>query len=233
MTKKSIIIIESLVRSGISGLMMQIFLWQGAQQSTSMGLSEEEISGIGFRHFELLKSSKQFTFLLGLITELHRVCEIKFPGKNEDAEEDKYLIRGGFSHQLLISAGENSTWESREEECSVKKFSDEGRVSLVLEGKHRKVNRAHWIITAVCCIRNEDLSKHYGHGIAQLNALINMLLGELTPGDHQNIMTMCTIDVHARDVVATLIAHKCNKKYEANDSSVQETRLVSFDKIGL
>uniref|UniRef100_A0A8D2LWB2 AAA+ ATPase domain-containing protein n=1 Tax=Varanus komodoensis TaxID=61221 RepID=A0A8D2LWB2_VARKO len=44
--------------------------------------------------------------------------------------------------------------------------------------------------------------------IAQLNALINMLLGELTPGDRQKIMTMCTIDVHARDVVAKLIAQK-------------------------
>ncbi|KAM4897540.1 uncharacterized protein FYW23_005302 isoform 1-T2 [Sylvia borin] len=44
--------------------------------------------------------------------------------------------------------------------------------------------------------------------IAQLNALINMQLGELTPGDHQNIMTICTIDEHARDVVATLIAQK-------------------------
>ncbi|XP_064574342.1 dynein axonemal heavy chain 11-like isoform X2 [Zonotrichia leucophrys gambelii] len=44
--------------------------------------------------------------------------------------------------------------------------------------------------------------------IAQLNALINMLLRELTPGDHQNIMTICTIDVHARDVVATVIAQK-------------------------
>uniref|UniRef100_A0A8C5QH48 AAA+ ATPase domain-containing protein n=1 Tax=Leptobrachium leishanense TaxID=445787 RepID=A0A8C5QH48_9ANUR len=44
--------------------------------------------------------------------------------------------------------------------------------------------------------------------IAQLNALINMLLGELTPVDRQKIMTVCTIDVHARDVVAKLIAHK-------------------------
>ncbi|XP_031759446.1 dynein heavy chain 11, axonemal [Xenopus tropicalis] len=44
--------------------------------------------------------------------------------------------------------------------------------------------------------------------IAQLNALINMLLGELSAGDRQKIMTMCTIDVHARDVVAKLIAHK-------------------------
>lgn len=44
--------------------------------------------------------------------------------------------------------------------------------------------------------------------IAQLNALINMLLGELTPGVRQKIMTICTIDVHARDVVAKLIAQK-------------------------
>ncbi|XP_043921477.1 dynein axonemal heavy chain 11 [Protopterus annectens] len=44
--------------------------------------------------------------------------------------------------------------------------------------------------------------------ITQLNALINLLLGELTPGDRQKIMTICTIDVHARDVVAKLVAQK-------------------------
>ncbi|XP_075466168.1 dynein axonemal heavy chain 11-like [Ascaphus truei] len=44
--------------------------------------------------------------------------------------------------------------------------------------------------------------------IAQLTALINMLLGELAPADRQKIMTICTIDVHARDVVAKLIAQK-------------------------
>lgn len=35
-----------------------------------------------------------------------------------------------------------------------------------------------------------------------------MLLGDLTPGDRQKIMTVCTIDVHARDVVASLITQK-------------------------
>lgn len=35
-----------------------------------------------------------------------------------------------------------------------------------------------------------------------------MLLGDLTPGDRQKIMTVCTIDVHARDVVANLITQK-------------------------
>uniref|UniRef100_A0A8C0G3E5 Dynein axonemal heavy chain 11 n=1 Tax=Chelonoidis abingdonii TaxID=106734 RepID=A0A8C0G3E5_CHEAB len=41
--------------------------------------------------------------------------------------------------------------------------------------------------------------------IAQLNALIALLLGELASGERQKIMTICTIDVHARDVVAKLV----------------------------
>ncbi|XP_051008480.1 dynein axonemal heavy chain 11 [Acomys russatus] len=44
--------------------------------------------------------------------------------------------------------------------------------------------------------------------ISQLNTLITLLLGELLPGDRQKIMTVCTIDVHARDVVAKLISQK-------------------------
>ncbi|TKS81941.1 Dynein heavy chain 17, axonemal [Collichthys lucidus] len=44
--------------------------------------------------------------------------------------------------------------------------------------------------------------------ISQLNLLIGMLLGELSSGDRQKIMTICTIDVHARDIVASLIAQK-------------------------
>jgi dynein heavy chain, axonemal len=44
--------------------------------------------------------------------------------------------------------------------------------------------------------------------IAQLNSLIELLLGDLTPGDRQKIMTICTIDVHSRDVVAKMIVQK-------------------------
>lgn len=44
--------------------------------------------------------------------------------------------------------------------------------------------------------------------IQQLNALIGHLLTDLNGGDRQKIMTICTIDVHARDVVAKLIATK-------------------------
>jgi dynein heavy chain len=35
-----------------------------------------------------------------------------------------------------------------------------------------------------------------------------MLIGQLTPGDRQKIMTLCTVDVHNRDVVAKLITQK-------------------------
>ncbi|XP_051263753.1 dynein axonemal heavy chain 11 isoform X2 [Dicentrarchus labrax] len=44
--------------------------------------------------------------------------------------------------------------------------------------------------------------------ISQLNLLIGLLLGELSSGDRQKIMTICTIDVHARDIVASLITQK-------------------------
>ncbi|VDM26097.1 unnamed protein product, partial [Hydatigera taeniaeformis] len=44
--------------------------------------------------------------------------------------------------------------------------------------------------------------------ITQLNALITLLVGELSPQERQKVMTICTIDVHNRDVVARLISQK-------------------------
>ena len=44
--------------------------------------------------------------------------------------------------------------------------------------------------------------------IGQLRALIEALISNLTKGDRQKIMTICTIDVHARDVVQKLIVNK-------------------------
>ncbi|KAM6469113.1 dynein axonemal heavy chain 9 [Liasis olivaceus] len=48
----------------------------------------------------------------------------------------------------------------------------------------------------------------YKKEVTQLNTLITMLIGQLSKGDRQKIMTICTIDVHARDVVAKMIAQK-------------------------
>ena len=52
------------------------------------------------------------------------------------------------------------------------------------------------------------IKDYYKKQIAQLNNLITLLLGSLTKGDRQKIMTICTIDVHSRDVVGKLIASK-------------------------
>ncbi|KAI7797195.1 putative dynein heavy chain 9, partial [Triplophysa rosa] len=52
------------------------------------------------------------------------------------------------------------------------------------------------------------MKEYYKKQVSQLNTLITMLIGQLTPGDRQKVMTICTIDVHARDVVAKIIAQK-------------------------
>uniref|UniRef100_A0A8C4GZ62 Dynein heavy chain 9, axonemal n=1 Tax=Dicentrarchus labrax TaxID=13489 RepID=A0A8C4GZ62_DICLA len=52
------------------------------------------------------------------------------------------------------------------------------------------------------------LKEYYKKQVSQLNTLISMLIGQLTPGDRQKVMTICTIDVHARDVVAKMNAQK-------------------------
>ncbi len=52
------------------------------------------------------------------------------------------------------------------------------------------------------------MKEFYRKQVSQLNTLISMLIGQLTPGDRQKVMTICTIDVHARDVVAKIIAQK-------------------------
>ncbi|XP_044152524.1 dynein axonemal heavy chain 9 [Bufo gargarizans] len=52
------------------------------------------------------------------------------------------------------------------------------------------------------------MKEYYKKQVNQLNTLITMLIGQLSKGDRQKIMTICTIDVHARDVVSKIIAQK-------------------------
>ncbi|KAK7067107.1 hypothetical protein SK128_011277 [Halocaridina rubra] len=58
------------------------------------------------------------------------------------------------------------------------------------------------------------LRDYYRKQVQQLNALISLLLGELTKQQRQKIMTICTIDVHARDVVARLISGRVESAAE-------------------
>jgi dynein heavy chain len=45
---------------------------------------------------------------------------------------------------------------------------------------------------------------------AQLAELIDLINGPLSKNDRKKLITLCTIDVHARDVVARLIAQRCD-----------------------
>ena len=53
-----------------------------------------------------------------------------------------------------------------------------------------------------------SLKHYYKKQIGQLNHLITLLLGNLSKGDRQKVMTICTIDVHSRDVVSKMITQK-------------------------
>ncbi|XP_067860662.1 dynein axonemal heavy chain 17-like [Heptranchias perlo] len=44
--------------------------------------------------------------------------------------------------------------------------------------------------------------------VSQLNSLITLLIGNLTVEERQKIMTICTVEVHARDVVSKMITTK-------------------------
>lgn len=49
--------------------------------------------------------------------------------------------------------------------------------------------------------------------ITQLNELIDLLLGDLTKGERQKVNTICTIDVHCRDVVAKMVQQKIESAF--------------------
>lgn len=57
-----------------------------------------------------------------------------------------------------------------------------------------------------------SMKEYHRKQVSQLNTLISMLVGHLSPGDRQKVMTICTIDVHARDVVAKIIAQKVRRQ---------------------
>jgi dynein heavy chain len=53
-----------------------------------------------------------------------------------------------------------------------------------------------------------SLKDYYKKQCAQLTALITLIQGQLSGADRQMIMAVCTLDVHARDIVAKLVAEK-------------------------
>ncbi|KAJ8736094.1 hypothetical protein PYW08_006750 [Mythimna loreyi] len=65
------------------------------------------------------------------------------------------------------------------------------------------------------------LKDYYKKQLSQLSTLISLLIGELTKQDRQKIMTICTIDVHSRDVVSKMI----QAKVEAGSAFMWQSQL--------
>ena len=74
-----------------------------------------------------------------------------------------------------------------------------------------------------------SMRDYYRKQVLQLNSLIALLLGKLSKQQRQKIMTVCTIDVHARDVVSRLIAQKVDSASEFAWQSQLRHRLVNGD----
>ena len=60
-------------------------------------------------------------------------------------------------------------------------------------------------ISALNRQRRPPLQDVYDRQVAQLVDLIELINGELTRNERKKLITLCTIDVHARDVVQRLI----------------------------
>lgn len=58
--------------------------------------------------------------------------------------------------------------------------------------------------------------------IVQLNALINLLLGQLNDQDREKITTLCLIDLHARDVISKMLSLKV-MNHPLRNHSIDET----------
>lgn len=59
---------------------------------------------------------------------------------------------------------------------------------------------------------NEDALKlEYDKQVSQLSDLIDLINGELTSLERKKLITLCTIDVHARDVVQRLIDERAEE----------------------
>ena len=74
------------------------------------------------------------------------------------------------------------------------------------------------------------LKDYYKKQIAQLNNLITLLLGTLSVGERQKVMTICTIDVHSRDVVSKMIQNKIESAFAFSWQSQLRHRWDEIEK---
>ena len=79
---------------------------------------------------------------------------------------------------------------------------------------------------------SNELREYNKKQIVQLNTLISLLLGHLNDQDREKITTLCLIDLHARDVVAKMLALKVIQAGMRNSAKLLFRLKISMNSHG-
>nr|CAI5851783.1 unnamed protein product [Callosobruchus analis] len=184
---------------------------------------------------DVLSNGNQPELVVKHLTKLFdSVAKLDF-GKNEDNTLDKTII-GMYAkdgeyvrfNQTTSCEGPVEVWLNRVQDsmrCSIRLYIGDGVLS------YEEKPRDQWLFdfpaqVSLCGTQiwwttevniafsrleegyDNALRDYYKKQVSQLSTLISLLLGDLSKQDRQKIMTICTIDVHSRDVVGKLIQMK-------------------------
>ncbi|CAH1986860.1 unnamed protein product [Acanthoscelides obtectus] len=184
---------------------------------------------------DVLSNGNQPELVVKHLTKLFdSIAKLNF-GKKEDNTLDKSII-GMYAkdgeyvqfNQTTSCDGPVEVWLNRVQDsmrCSIRLYIGDGVLS------YEEKPRDQWLFdfpaqVSLCGTQiwwttevniafsrleegyDNALRDYYKKQVSQLSTLISLLLGDLSKQDRQKIMTICTIDVHSRDVVGKLIQMK-------------------------
>lgn len=129
--------------------------------------------------------------------------------------EEKPREQWLFDYPAQVSLCGTQIWWTTEVNIAFSRL-EEGYDNALKDYQKKQVGENNeQVVKAVRSLFFTFFSNLYFHlQITQLSTLISLLLGELTKQDRQKIMTICTIDVHSRDVVSKLIQRKVESSSE-------------------
>ncbi|CAG4954204.1 unnamed protein product [Colias eurytheme] len=183
---------------------------------------------------DILSNGNQAELVIRHLTKLFdSIAKLKF-GENDKPEAKMaagMIAKDGEYvpfHGICDCSGAVEIWLNRLQDImrsSIRQYFSEAIVS------YEEKPREQWLFdymaqVSLCCSQiwwttevnlafarleegyDNALKDYYKKQLSQLSTLITLLIGELSKQDRQKIMTICTIDVHSRDVVSKLIQGK-------------------------
>nr|XP_026486610.1 dynein beta chain, ciliary [Vanessa tameamea] len=183
---------------------------------------------------DILSNGNQADLVIRHLTKLFdSIAKLQFVESNVPGEKTAsgMIAKDGeivLFHGQCDCTGAVEIWLNRLQDImrsSIRHYFGEGIVS------YEEKSREQWLFdymaqVSLCCSQiwwtsevniafgrleegyDNALKDYYKKQLSQLSTLISLLIGELSKQDRQKIMTICTIDVHSRDVVSKLIQGK-------------------------